>query len=130
MSQWESSLVDQESGWQIVRPEVDTSGGQKHYLLEDGSILAQGYAPPTLTSNFKAEVELQHLSLLYDSNCSTTPTCREVDLDVLHLDFVSCRRFKAVVAPLSNPQKQTELKFIHATSDVNPQERNTGKNFG
>ena len=28
-------------------PELDASGGQKHYVLEDGSILAAGYAPPS-----------------------------------------------------------------------------------
>ncbi|TWU27720.1 Planctomycete cytochrome C [Bythopirellula polymerisocia] len=119
MSEWESSLVDQESGWQIVRPEVDTSGGQKHYLLEDGSILAQGYAPPTLTSNFKAEVEATsitavRLELLNDPNLPRGGPGRS------SLGLCVLSEIKAVAAPLSNPQKKTELKFIHATSDVNP----------
>ena len=34
-----------------------SSGGQKHYVLEDGSILAQGYAPTKHTTEFAVEDE-------------------------------------------------------------------------
>ena len=38
---------DEQPPWQVVRTDVDANNGsgQKHYLLDDGSILAAGYAP-------------------------------------------------------------------------------------
>ena len=35
----------------------DSSGGQKHYVLDDGSILAAGYAPTMHTTEFTVDVE-------------------------------------------------------------------------
>ena len=45
--------------WTIVSPEPDVSGGQKHYVLDDGSILAQGYAPTKHTTEFAVETKLR-----------------------------------------------------------------------
>ena len=42
MAAWEASVRDDQPEWTVVRPKLDTSGGQKHYVLEDGSILAAG----------------------------------------------------------------------------------------
>ena len=49
------------------------SGGQKHYVLDDGSILAAGYAPTMHTTEFTVEVKLPkitavRLELLNDPN--------------------------------------------------------------
>ena len=51
-----SSVKQNQPPWQVVRTEVDANNGsgQKHYLLEDGSILAQGYAPTLHTTQFTA----------------------------------------------------------------------------
>lgn len=119
MSQWEKSLVDQEDNWTIVRPDIDGSGGQKHYLLEDGSILAQGYAPPMLNSTFKVDIEQPNitairLELLNDPNLPRGGPGRS------SLGLCALSELKAVVAPISNPQKKNDLKFVSATADVNP----------
>ena len=48
MAAWEKHITGAQSPqWVIVRPEVDeeSTGGQKYILMEDGSFLAQGYAP-------------------------------------------------------------------------------------
>jgi mono/diheme cytochrome c family protein len=74
MAEWEASLKDDSDQWAIVRPELDSSGGQKHYLLEDGSVLAQGYAPCTHQTKFTAEakepakITAIRLELLNDPN--------------------------------------------------------------
>ena len=55
MATWEASVRDDQPEWTIVRPTLDTSGGQKHYVLDDGSILAAGYAPSHVTTEFPVE---------------------------------------------------------------------------
>ncbi|MFH7813342.1 hypothetical protein ACH0C8_15635, partial [Acetobacter lovaniensis] len=45
LREWVAGEKAAASKWTIVRPDFDASGGQKHYVLDDGSILAQGYAP-------------------------------------------------------------------------------------
>ena len=58
MAAWEEDAQVGQSAWHIVRPELDASGGQKHYLLADASILAQGYAPTKHTTDFTAKTDL------------------------------------------------------------------------
>ncbi|MFO1003139.1 MAG: DUF1549 domain-containing protein [Planctomycetaceae bacterium] len=52
LNAWATEIAQQINPWSIVRPELDSSGGQKHYLLSDGSVLAQGYAPTKHTTVF------------------------------------------------------------------------------
>jgi hypothetical protein len=56
MQAWEDALKTSAVPWQTVRTEVsaNNSSGQKHELLEDGSILAAGYAPTLHTTQFTA----------------------------------------------------------------------------
>lgn len=41
LNAWATEISQQTNPWSIVRPELDSSGGQKHYLLDDGSVLVQ-----------------------------------------------------------------------------------------
>ncbi len=45
MSAWESQTRDNRQLWSVVRPKIDSTGGEKHYLLADGSVLCQGFNP-------------------------------------------------------------------------------------
>ena len=47
MAAWEEQVADDQPEWIVVRPDVedDSTGGQKYLPLDDGSFLAQGYAP-------------------------------------------------------------------------------------
>ena len=56
MEAWENSVKNNQPPWQVVRTEIDANNdsGQKHYRLEDGSILAAGYAPTKFTTEFTA----------------------------------------------------------------------------
>jgi Protein of unknown function (DUF1549)/Protein of unknown function (DUF1553)/Planctomycete cytochrome C len=62
MLAWEEKVRNDQPKWSIHRPVLDTSGGQKHYVLEDGSILAAGYAPTKMTEPFTAKTELKTIS--------------------------------------------------------------------
>ena len=62
MREWEKRIAAEQPTWTIHRPELDGSGGQKHYLLDDGSILAAGYAPTKMTEPFTAKLAMQSIS--------------------------------------------------------------------
>lgn len=120
---WEEQLAEQsQTPWTIVRPELDGSGGQKHYLLEDGSILAAGYSPPRHTTDFSVEVK--------------APTVRAVRLELLnHPDLplggpgrspwgtFALSEFELKAAPLDGSSPAKQVKIAAASSHTNPPER-------
>jgi hypothetical protein len=55
MAAWEKGLPPQPA-WTVVRPDLDTSGGQKHTVQPDGSVLAEGYAPTKFTESFPVKL--------------------------------------------------------------------------
>src|SRR5262249_35467460 len=50
MAEWEAKVRDDQPPWVVVRPELDASGGQKQYLLEDGPGPGPGHPPPNHTA--------------------------------------------------------------------------------
>src|SRR6185369_5820214 len=88
--------------WSTVRPELDASGGQKHYLLEDGSILAAGYAPTKHTTDFTVRVDRQpvtavRLELLNDPNLPRGGPGRSI------FGLCALTEFKVDAAPADQP---------------------------
>jgi hypothetical protein len=127
MAAWEDSVRNDQPEWTIVRPPDDSSGGEKHYNLPDGSILAAGYAPTQFASQFTVEVKRPkitavRLELLNDPNLPSGGPGRSI--------YGTCAltEFQVDVAPLKNG-KPEPLKFAKATSDVNPPQRELGKIF-
>ena len=47
MAAWENTVRDNQPEWIVVKPDVDdiSTGGERYLPLDDGSLLAQGYAP-------------------------------------------------------------------------------------
>ena len=130
MAAWEASVRDGHLTWQpewtVVRPKLDTSGGQKHYVLDDGSVLAAGYAPTQITTEFPVDVTLPkitgvRLELLNDPSLPHGGPGRSID------GLCALTEFKATVAPLDHPEQTTDVKFKRATADVNPPEREVDK---
>jgi hypothetical protein len=128
MAEWEASVRGNQPTWTTVRPPNDSSGGQKHYILEDGSILAAGYAPTKHTTEFSVEVKLPkitavRLELLNDPNLPCGGPGRSI--------YGTCAlsEFEAEAAPLTGNGAATKLKFAQATADVNPPERELEKVF-
>ncbi|HVJ67779.1 MAG TPA: DUF1549 and DUF1553 domain-containing protein, partial [Caulifigura sp.] len=129
LAAWEKSLPA-EPKWVIARPELDTSGGQKHYLLDDGSILAQGYAPTKSTTDFTATIadvpmiETFRLEYLNDPNLPMSGPGRAVN------GLCALTEFIVEVQPPESGSKITKVKFVKALADANPPETDLDKIFG
>jgi hypothetical protein len=128
MAAWEETVRGEETDWIVVRPQLDSSGDQKHYLQEDGSILAAGYAPTTTVTKFEVDVKLPRitavrLELLNDPNLPHGGPGRATN------GLCALTEFDLDAAALDKPQEQTELKFSKVTADVNPPERELEKIF-
>jgi hypothetical protein len=75
MNAWEEQVRQNQPDWIILRPAVDdiSTGGQKYLPMDDGSFLAQGYAPTKHRAKFTVGTEAQNitafrLELLNDPN--------------------------------------------------------------
>jgi hypothetical protein len=62
MRAWEKKLRDARPAWTTHTPELDGSGGQKNYLLPDGSVLTAGYAPTKNTEAYTGKTPLKAIS--------------------------------------------------------------------
>jgi hypothetical protein len=128
MAAWEDKVKGDQPAWQVVKPDHDSSGGQKHYVLEDGSILAAGYAPTKHTTEFTVKSDLKtitavRLELLNDPNLPLGGPGRSI------YGGFGLSEFKVVAAPLDNPGKKAEVKIVKATADANPAEKELGAAF-
>jgi hypothetical protein len=122
MAAWEASVRDDQPEWFIVSPEPDVSGGQKHYVLDDGSILAQGYAPTKHTTEFVVETKLDKITAvrlehLNDPNLPLGGPGRSIK------GTAALSEFRLEAEPLDGSAKMAEVKLAGATADVNPSEK-------
>jgi len=123
MAAWEQSLKDDSHQWTVVRPQLDASGGQKHYLLEDGSVLAAGYAPTKHRTDFTVEVKgpakitAVRLELMNDPNLPHGGPGRSI------YGLFGLTEFKVTAGPLDDSKKAAPLKIAKVTADVSPAER-------
>lgn len=122
MAAWEESVKTDQPEWIVVKPELDESGGQKHYVLTDGSILAQGYAPTKHTTEFEIKTDLANitairLELLNDPNLPLGGPGRSI--------YGACAltEFKLDAGPADGSAKPSDVKIASATADVNPPEK-------
>jgi hypothetical protein len=128
MAAWEESVRNDQPEWTVIRPTEDTSGGQKHYVLDDSSILAAGYAPTRDTTEFTADAKLPkitavRLELLNDPNLPHGGPGRSI--------YGTCAltEFRVEAVSLEHPDRTLTVKIAKATADVNPPERDLDKVF-
>jgi hypothetical protein len=122
MAAWEESVKNDQPEWRIVSPEPDVSGGQKHYVLKDGSILAQGYAPTKHTTEFIVKSDLENitavrLELLNDPNLPLGGPGRSI------WGTLALTEFRLEAGPADGSAGMTEVKLSGASADVNPPEK-------
>jgi mono/diheme cytochrome c family protein len=122
MAQWEASVRGDQPAWTVVRPDLDTSGGQKHYLLDDGSVLAAGYAPTKHETVFSVKTEVRkitavRLELLNDPSLPLSGPGRSI------WGTCALSDFKLEAAPIDGSAKPKTIKIASATADVNPTAR-------
>ncbi len=128
MAAWERSVRNDQPTWTVVQPPEVSSGDQKHYVMEDGSVLAAGYAPTKFTTEFSCEakspkITAVRLELLNDPNLPHGGPGRSI--------FGTCAlsEFKIEAVSLEHPHKKLNVKIAKATADVNPPERELDKAF-
>ena len=125
---WEKSLQLPE--WEVVKPVVEdiTTGGQRYLPQEDGSFLAQGYAPTKHTvklwlTNETANIRAFRVELLNDPNLPLNGPGRSFK------GTSALTEFAVEAAPLSAKTNKTKVKFEKALADYNQPERKLEKNF-
>lgn len=128
LAEWEAKQAAPKTKWHTLRPKLDGSGPEKHYLLKDGSILAQGYAPTKFTLEFVSETRLPkitaiRLELLNNPNLPHGGPGRSI------FGLCALTEFKAKAEPLAGGKKLVDLKISGATADVNPREEELGPTF-
>jgi hypothetical protein len=123
MHAWEASVRDNQPPWEVVRTETEANNdsGQKHELLDDGSILASGYAPTLHTYQFTAvkpvgTVAAVRLELLNDPSLPLRGPGRSSQ------GLFALTEFHLEAAPADHPDQKKEMKIARATADVNPPE--------
>jgi len=130
MARWETQMQAQPA-WTVLHPEPGelSTGGQKHYPLEDGSILAAGYAPTKHVTEFAFKTTLTgiravRLEQLPDPNLPQGGPGRSI------FGASALTEFEVNVRPLDNPQSKGEkIRFVSATADVNPKETELAPTF-
>jgi len=121
MADWEHSLPDRKPVWETIAPQQKVSGGQKEYILQDGSILAQGYAPTKATSTFEMSTSLEsvravRLELLNHPDLPLSGPGRAVD------GTCALTEIEIEVAPVDGSSGFQKIKIASALADVNPPE--------
>ena len=123
MAAWEKQL-SAEPAWVVVRPEVDedSTGGQKYIAQEDGSLLAEGYAPTKHTVKLTAKtliapIRAIRLELLNDPNLPLSGPGRSTR------GTAALTEIRLEAAPADGKGKAVDVKISGATADVNPPEK-------
>jgi hypothetical protein len=123
MAAWENQVAGNQPPWIVVQPEVDleSTGGEYYIPLEDGSFLAQGYAPTkhAVAMSLKtsvAPITAIRLELLNDPNLPLEGPGRSIK------GTAALTEFRVEAAPADGKQKPKPVKFAKATADVNPPE--------
>ena len=123
MAEWEAKVRRDQPEWVVVRPAVDdiSNGGQKYLPMDDGSLLASGYAPTkhrvklTIKTALK-DISAIRLELLNDADLPLNGPGRSVK------GTGALTEFEVEAAPADAPEKVEKVKVFLATADVNPPE--------
>ena len=127
MLAWEAAVKEKAVKWTVVRPDVDNTGGQKHSMLSDGSILAQGYAPTKHTTEFtvtvQGKVTAVQLELLNDPNLPLNGPGRSPK------GLFALTEFRVLAGPADKSSGMVEIGIADATADVNPPSKELAATF-
>ena len=130
----EKAKAEPDPQWEVLELTFDDSsaGGQKCLPLDDGSYLAQGYAPTRFSPKMTAHAKLNkitaiRLDLLTDANLPRGGPGRSVygGLALSEMEM----RVTADDTPIADYDKWTPVKIASAIATVNPPERVLGMEF-
>ncbi len=103
--------------WQVMRPEVHDENGQKHLVMADGSLLAQGYSPIALSPRYVTAIQAPlisaiRLELLTDTSLPCNGPGRAVD------GGCALTELKAIWTPTGAPEQARQLSLKNASADL------------
>jgi hypothetical protein len=113
MAAWEDAATRNQPAWTVVKPEVDdiSTGGEKYILQDDGSLLAQGYAPTKHTVKLTVKTQMKdirafRLELLTDPNLPLGGPGRSI-------------KGAGALSEFRVEANGKEVRIDHATADLN-----------
>jgi hypothetical protein len=116
---WEASVRNDQPEWTVIRPEVDdiSSGGCKYIPMDDGSILAQSYAPTKHRVKLTVKTPMDsitgfRLELLNDANLPRNGPGRSIK------GTGALTEFEVEVSAADGSAKTQKVKIASATADV------------
>lgn len=130
----ETAKSQPEPAWEVLPLTFDdnSAGGQKCLALEDGSYLAQGYAPTRFWPKMTTQTGLTtitaiRLEVLADPNLPRGGPGRSIygSLALSEMEM----RITAENTPIAEYDKWTPVKFASAIASVNPPQRKLGAEF-
>jgi hypothetical protein len=120
MAKWEDAVAHDQPEWTVVRPEVDdiSTGGERYIPQEDGSLLAQGYAPTKHSVKLTVKTPMKNirafrLELMNDPNLPLGGPGRSIKGTGALSEFI------VEAAPTDAPEKSAKVAIAHATADLN-----------
>jgi hypothetical protein len=116
LARWESAVRGEQPEWTVLPIANAGENSQRYYDQDDGSLLAQGYAPTKYDATFKVtttlpEIRAFRLEMLNDPNLPAGGPGRSVD------GLFALSEFKVEVADAKKPNQKTWVKFTRATAD-------------
>jgi hypothetical protein len=120
LAAWEQEACKKQPDWIVVRPEIESesSGGEKYRLMEDGSFLAEGYAPTKHTLKMTVQTDVAgitafRLELFNDPNLPCGGPGRSI------AGTAALTEFRVEGAPAQGGPSKA-IKLVRATADINP----------
>ena len=119
MTRWEDRVRGNQPNWTVLRPTVEeiSSGGQKYLPQDDGSFLAQGYAPTKHRVKMTVEIKLRNLTafrleLINDPNLPLQGPGRSLK------GTGALTEFELEAAPSGSPEQAEKVEIAGATADI------------
>ncbi len=124
LAKWEADVHGNQPAWTVLRTEIEdiSADGQKYSALEDGSLLAQGYAPTRISLKLTVVTQVQditafRLELMTDPNLPLGGAGRSLK------GMGALTDFEVEAAPADDPEKSTKIKLVRAEASVSVPER-------
>ena len=119
MAQWEDEAAGSQPDWSVVETHIKLGSGEKYLVMEDKSLLAEGYAPTRSVVSPEGRLESGTVSA-FRLELLTDPRLPLGGPGRSFLGTAALTEFEVEIAPESDPETWTKLALSDATADVNP----------